>query len=90
MELQEPLLYPDLKPAPLVTPTRAMVLKQAAETLRIMSGELVQRCQRDGAMFLPHLADALEVLMQDKPNAMDLARAEIRGWAALDRAEMSA
>ncbi len=83
MELQEPLLYPDMKPAPLVTPTRAMVLKQAAETLRVMSGGLVQRCQRDQAMFLPHLADALEALAENKTT---LAREEMRAWAACDRA----
>lgn len=87
METQEPMLYPDLKPVSLVTPTRAMTLRQAAETLRIMGGEQTRQCRRDPTLLLACLADVLDLLATERDAS---ARAVMRQWAAVDRAGMSA
>ncbi len=85
-ETQEPMLYPDLQPVSLVTPTRAMALKQAAETLRIMGMEQA-RVRRDPTLLLACLADILDLLASDRDTS---ARSVMRQWAAVDRAGMSA
>jgi hypothetical protein len=87
MQPQEPLLYPDLHPVSLVTPARAMTLKQAAETLRIMGGEQARQCRRDPTLLLACLADILDLLADEKDAS---ARCVMRQWAAVDRAGMSA
>jgi hypothetical protein len=75
---------PFIAPAePVMNTARAGRLRDAAESLRIMAGELVRRGQRDPTCLRPLLADVLQLIADGNEEE---ARAELRRWVAMDRA----
>jgi hypothetical protein len=77
-----PLPFVVVQPVPLVTPQRATTICAAVLALRCIAGDQAARMQRDPSCFLPTLADVLEAIADGD---LDVARNEMRRWAAVAR-----